>query len=124
LIWNPERESDYYLGVLMEPKSGKFFAKVWQEWLQEAKTNPAAQTQIDRVVKHPEFELYHTTKDPWELNNLADNSKYVKRVKAMHAQLKEEMVKLDDHFSTIDPKVAKRANKGKPSKKDRQNKKK
>jgi len=107
LIWNPERESDYYLGVLMEPKSGKFFAKVWQEWLQEAKTNPAAQTQIDRVVKHPEFELYHTTKDPWELNNLADKSKYAKRVKAMHAQLKEEMVKLDDHFSTIDPKDCK-----------------
>jgi hypothetical protein len=42
----------------------------------------------------------------------------------MHALLGEEMVKLDDHFSTIDPKDAKRANKGKPSKKNRQNKKK
>jgi uncharacterized sulfatase len=124
LIWNPERESDYYLGVLMEPKSGKFFAKVWQEWLQEAKTNPAAQTQIDRVVKHPEFELYHTTKDPWELNNLAGKFKYAKKVKAMHARLKEEMAKLGDSFSTIDPKDSKRAKKGKPSNKDRQNKKK
>jgi hypothetical protein len=76
------------------------------------------------VVKHPEFELYHTTKDPWELNNLAGKSKYAKKVKAMHALLREEMVKLDDHFSTIDPKDAKRANKGKPSNKDRPNKKK
>jgi hypothetical protein len=42
----------------------------------------------------------------------------------MHAQLKEEMAKLDDHFSTIDPKDSKRAKKGKPSNKDRQNKKK
>jgi arylsulfatase A-like enzyme len=124
LIWNPEQESDYYLRYLMEPTSRKFFAKVWQEWLQEAKTNPAAQTQIDRVVKHPEFELYHATKDPWELNNLAGKSKYAKKVKAMHAQLKEEMAKLGDKFSTIDPKDAKRAKKGKPSKKDRQNKKK
>jgi uncharacterized sulfatase len=124
LIWNPEQESDYYLRYLMEPTSRKFFAKVWQEWLQEAKTNPAAQTQIDRVVKHPEFELYHATKDPWELNNLAGKPKYAKKVKAMHAQLKEEMAKLGDKFSTIDPKDAKRAKKGKPSKKDRQNKKK
>ena len=124
LIWNPERESDYYLRVLMQPTSRKFFAKVWQEWLQEAKTNPAAQTQIDRVVKHPEFELYHATKDPWELDNLADKSKYAEKVKAMHAQLKEEMANLGDKFSTIDPKDAKRAEKGKPSKKARQNKKK
>ena len=64
LIWNPERESDYYLRVLMQPTSRKFFAKVWQEWLQEAKTNPAAQAQIDRVVKHPEFELYHARRTP------------------------------------------------------------
>jgi hypothetical protein len=42
----------------------------------------------------------------------------------MHALLKEEMVKLDDKFSTIDPKDSKRAKKGKPSKKDRQSKKK
>jgi len=124
LIWNPEQESDYYFRHLMEPTSRKFYAKVWQEWLQEAKTNPAAQTQIDRVVKHPEFELYNTTKDPWELNNLAGKSKYAKKVKAMHAQLNEEMAKLGDKFSTIDPKDAKRAEKGKPSKKARQNKKK
>jgi len=115
LIWNPERENDYYLGVLMQPKSGKFFAKVWQEWLQEAKTNPAAQVQIDRVVKHPEFELYHTRNDPWELDNLAENPEYAQVVRKMHGQLKVEMEKRKDAFSTFDPKDVKRDKKGKPA---------
>ena len=113
LIWNPERESDYYLGVLMQPKSGKFFAKVWQEWLQEAKTNPTAQVQIDRVVKHPEFELYDAKKDPWELDNLAGNPDYAQVVKKMHGQLKADMERRKDPFSTIDPKDVKRYKKGK-----------
>ena len=35
----PEREVDYYLDVLMEPRSNKFFAKAWREWLVKAKTD-------------------------------------------------------------------------------------
>lgn len=64
LGWNPEREMDYYLDVLMEPKINKFFAKAWREWLGKAKTDPAAQAKIDLVVKHPEFELYNIQEDP------------------------------------------------------------
>ena len=115
LIWNPERENDYYLGVLMQPKSGKFFAKVWQEWLQKAKTNPTAQIKIDRVVKHPEFELYDAKKDSWELDNLAGNPDYAQVVKKMHGQLKADMERRKDAFSTVDPKDVKRDKKGKPA---------
>ena len=114
LVWNPEREVDYYLDVLMKPTSGKFFAKVWREWLKKAQTDPAAQAKIDRVVKHPEFELYDIKNDPWELNNLADNPEYTQKLREMHAQLKADMEKLKDAFSTVDPKDAKRAKKGKP----------
>ena len=98
----------------MKPTSGKSFAKAWREWLEKARTDPTAQAKVDRVVKHPEFELYNIQNDPWELNNLADNPEYAKRLRAMHAQLKAEMGRLKDSFSTVDPKSAKRAKKGKP----------
>lgn len=115
LVWNPEREVDYYLDVMMKPNSGKFFARAWQEWLGKAQTDPAAQAKVDRVVKHPEFELYDIQNDPWELNNLADNPEHTQKLGEMHEQLKADMEKLKDAFSTVDPKVAKRAKKGKPA---------
>jgi len=111
LVWNPEREVDYYLDVLMKPTSGKFFARAWREWLKKAQTDPAAQAKIDRVVKHPEFELYDIKNDPWELNNLADKPEHTQKLREMHVQLKADMEKLKDAFSTVDPKAAKRAKK-------------
>ncbi|MGB0144426.1 MAG: sulfatase family protein [Akkermansiaceae bacterium] len=119
LVWNPEREADYYLDVLMKPNSGKFFAKAWREWLAMAKTNPVAQGKIDRVVKHPEFELYHHKSDPWELKNLAGNPQYAAKVAEMHIQLKTEMEKLNDSFSQEDPKAKKREKKEKGRKRRR-----
>ena len=114
LVWNPEREVDYYLDVMMKPNSGKFFAKAWNEWLEKAKTAPTAQAKIDRVVKHPECELYNIKHDPWELENLADNPEYTRTLKQMHGQLETDMEKLKDVFSTVDPKDVKRARKAKP----------
>lgn len=113
LIWNPERNNDYYLDVMMASKSGKTFARAWREWQEKAKTDSDAQAKIDRVVKHSEFELYNIKNDPWELDNLAGNPDYTQRVVEMHAQLQVEMEKLDDSFSTVDPKEVKRAKKEK-----------
>ena len=113
LIWNPKQDNDYYLDVMMAPKSGKTFAKAWREWQEKAETDPDARAKIDRVVKHPEFELYNIKKDPWELDNLAGNPEYTQKVGEMHALLQAEMERLDDTFSTVDPKDAKRAKKEK-----------
>ena len=124
LVWNPVRDADYHLDVLMNPKSGKFFAKAWREWLEKAKTDPAAQAKIDRVVKHPELELYDLRKDPWELNNLADHPGYTRTVRVMHAQLQAEMKRLKDTFSTVDPKELKRAKKGDETDRKKKNKRK
>jgi len=100
LIWTPKQDNDYYLNVMMDSSrsKSKFFAQAWQEWLGKAKTDPGAQAKIDRVLKHPEFELYNIKNDPWEINNLANNPKYMKKVKEMHAQLKADMKKLNDSF--------------------------
>lgn len=111
LIWSPKQENDYSLDVMMGSRLGKLFAKAWQEWVGKAKTDPAAQAKIDRVVKHPEFELYNIKKDPWELDNLADNPEYAQKVVEMHAQLKADMERLNDTFSTEDPKKEKKAKK-------------
>ena len=112
LIWNPEQENDYYLNVMMDSNSGKTFAKAWREWVEKAKSDPDAQAKIDRVLKHPEFELYNVKNDPWELDNLANNPEYIQKVEEMHAQLKADMEKLNDSFQTADPKKAKREKKG------------
>ena len=113
LIWNPKQDKDYYLDVMMEPRSGKTFARVWREWQEKARTDPDAQAKINRVMNHPEFELYNIKKDPWELNNLATNAGYAQLVGKMHAQLQAEMEKLKDVFSTVDPRDVKRDRKGK-----------
>ena len=66
-----------------------------------------------------EFELYHIQKDPWELDNLAEKPEYAAKVKEIHSQLEAEMKKLDDSFSTEDPKQKKREKKGKERKRRR-----
>jgi len=111
LIWTPEQENDYYLSVLMDPKSGKFFAKAWREWLDVAKTDPDARVKVDRIVKQPEFQLFNIQKDPWEVDNLAGNPEYAQKVAEMHARLKADMERLNDSFSFVDPKAAKKAQK-------------
>ena len=123
LIWSPEQENDYYVGTIMDPKSPKFFAGVWQEWVEKAKTDPAAQAKIDRVVKHPEFELYNIKNDPWELDNLANNPEYAQKVREMHAQLKSDMKKLNDSFSTADPKKGKQERRKQEGQMGRENRK-
>ena len=115
LIWNPEQDKDYYLDVMMASKSGKTFATAWREWLEKAQADPAAQAKVDRVLKHPEFELYNIKQDPWELDNLAGNPEYAQVVGEMHTQLQAEMERLGDVFSTVDPKDAKREKNGKPA---------
>ena len=124
LIWTPKQESDYYLDVLMKESSSKSFAEAWREWLEIAKTDPTAQTQIDRVTKHPKFELYNIKNDPWEMCNLAKIPEYAAKVEEMTAQLESEMEKLNDVFSMEDPKKDKKAAKQSGSKKAKKKKKK
>ena len=62
------------------------------EWLSVAKTDPTAQIQIDRVAKHPEFELYNIKNDPWELRNLAANP-YAKLLRRCMHSLEQIWIK-------------------------------
>ena len=97
----------------MNPSRNAIFAKAWREWLDKAKTDSDAQMKANRVLLSPEFELYDVLNDPWEMNNLASNPEYAEILKKMHVELKADMRKLKDEFSTIDPKDAKKAKKAK-----------
>ena len=66
----------------------------WQSWLITAKSDENAKWLVDRFVSRPAIEFYDLATDPWELNNLADNPQYAKRIrkmsKALHAWMKSQ----------------------------------
>jgi uncharacterized sulfatase len=56
----------------------------WTSWLHAAETNPGAARLVERYLNRPPEELYDLSKDPYELNNLAEektNSKVKDRLK-------------------------------------------
>lgn len=50
--------------------------QLYQSWLEAAQTDVTAESAVQRFRKHPEFQLYDLSKDPWELDNLAGNPEY------------------------------------------------
>lgn len=98
-IYNPLYEFSYGYDAMMNPGSNKFFAQAWQEWLVAAETDSDAQEKVDRVLWHPQFELYNIKKDPWELNNLADDPKYQQRVQDMYNKYLNEFNRRNDDLT-------------------------
>lgn len=97
LIWNPEPDG-VYNGPTVRKRKGKQYGLVWGEWEEIAKEDPLAQAKIDRLLHHPEFELYDLRKDPYKVDNLALNPEYAPRVKELFFALKNELVNLGDEL--------------------------
>jgi arylsulfatase A-like enzyme len=74
----------------------KFYSLTWAEWLAAAKTSDDAARKVAHVLKHPQYELYDTQADPYELVNLADDPKYAEMLKQMTADLKAEIAARKD----------------------------
>ena len=90
LIWTPDPTKRYHQKSIMNTK-GKFFHHAWLEWKEAAETDPDARAKVDRIITHPEFELYDMYKDPFEINNLADDPEHSERVKQLLAELKKTL---------------------------------
>ncbi|MEG1585430.1 MAG: sulfatase [Bacteroidales bacterium] len=64
---------------------------------------------VDRYVRRPAIEFYDMEKDPWELNNLAEEKKYAERISRMKAELQKWMLQQGDTGADMDIKQEKYA---------------
>ncbi len=93
LIVNLTSEVEYFEKHLMDTRNKK---QVWATWLESAKTDDKAKLLVDKYVKRPAIEFYDLQEDPWELNNLAGNKKYAKRITKMKSDLEAWMKEQGD----------------------------
>ncbi|MCG8697463.1 MAG: sulfatase [Bacteroidales bacterium] len=89
--------------------------KYWQSWLRDTLTNDNAKFLSQRYLNRPAIEFYDVTKDPYQLNNLADSSMYMDVIKEMDAVLTswmqdqgDEGGKTEDEFHLHKPKKKKK----------------
>lgn len=104
LIWNLTPDKDYHEKHLMAPNSP---TGVWAAWQSAAGTDPQAKFLADRFVWRPELEFYDLKNDPWELNNLADDPRYRKRIAKMKAELTKWMKEQGDTGIAMDVPIQK-----------------
>lgn len=78
-----------------------------QAGLRVQKTDKRARYFVDRYVKRPAIEFYDMQKDPWELNNLAEEKKYAKRIAMMKGELEAWMRQQGDTGAQMDVKIKK-----------------
>ena len=99
LILNLTPEAEYFEKHLMNVKNNR---SVWASWLESAQSDPEAKRFVDRYVKRPAVEFYDMQNDPWELNNLAGNEKYSKRMTGMKKELEKWMQQQGDTGAAMD----------------------
>lgn len=98
LIVNLSPEATYYEKHLMNAAKENY----WNTWVRDAKTSKAAKHWVDRFLTRPEFELYNTREDPWELNNLATNEKMQPIIREMKKELFGWMKRQGDTGKALD----------------------
>jgi GH43 family beta-xylosidase/arylsulfatase A-like enzyme len=98
LILNLMPEKDYHNRFMMNPKD----KNLWYSWLQKAEIAPEAKKLTDRIVKRPPVEFYDLEKDPYELNNLANDPAYQQKVIEYTVKLKAWMKQQGDSGADMD----------------------
>lgn len=98
LIVNLTPEATYYEKHLMSLGKGNY----WNTWVRDAQTNETAKLWVNRYLTRPEIELYNTTIDPWELNNLASDEIMKPRIEKMKKELFAWMQEQGDPGKLLD----------------------
>ena len=87
----------------------------WVSWLEKAKTDPAAAKMVNAYMHRPAEELYDIVKDPYELNNLADDRAHAKIKADLSKRLDAWMVQQGDKGNATEMDAKNRQGKGKKS---------
>lgn len=82
--------------------------KVFKSWKKKAKTDRFAAERVSKLQKRPAEELYDLEKDPFELNNLAEDSDYSNVLLELSGKLDEWMKVQGDEGLAAELKVVKK----------------
>lgn len=99
LILNLRHEQSFFLKHMMGKKNKE---DMWEGWLQKAEEDEYADFLVNHYVKRPALEFYDLKNDPWELNNIATEQKYAKRIATMKAALEKWMSEQGDPGAEMD----------------------
>ena len=101
LILNLSAPEKYYNQPIMNPAHKN---SIWASWVRHANTdnNPHDRFIVQREVNRPGTELYNMQADPYELQNLAGDTKYKSIIAALTLKLKEWMKQQGDAGAVVD----------------------
>jgi N-sulfoglucosamine sulfohydrolase len=104
LIENLLPGNEYYIKYMMNPnKKGSY----WNGWITLGETAATAKKLTDRIAKRPAVEFYDLQKDPYELNNLANDPSYQNQIKNYTSKLHDWMKQQGDKGAEVDIKYEK-----------------
>lgn len=104
LILNLTPDHSYEIKYLTNRKNVKY----WDTWYSEGERSAEARKLSERIVSRPAAELYDLRKDPFELNNLAGQKQFRKRVARYSGRLYAWMLQQGDTGSDMDVPFANR----------------
>jgi len=86
--------------------SGELNNPYWATWVWNSYSQPATYRLVSRYVSRPEYQLYHTAIDPYEMTNLAGQPKQAVRQKRMRDELQRWMRQQNDPGVPLDTEKA------------------
>lgn len=102
----------YLMGV---QGTGELNNPYWGTWMFTAPENSETYRLIKRYMKRPPEELYHTSADPFEMNNLADEPTLAKVKSRLSAELDRWLASQGDPGAALDtPEALQAAKRGEP----------
>jgi uncharacterized sulfatase len=86
--------------------SGELNNPYWATWVWDSYSQPATYRLVSRYVSRPEYQLYHTAEDPYEMTNLAGRPKQAVRQKRLREELQRWMQQQNDPGIPLDTEKA------------------
>ena len=103
LIYNPNHESitsnvslSQALKMIQEENAGSKSLNLAASWVPRAKKDNRAKALVHKLHHRPEYELYDLSKDPYELENKADDPSHKKTLARLKKALHAKLAKLGD----------------------------